>query len=266
MTHQATPRPARGPLLITGTGALALALLTGCTTAGPGTDDTPADATSGAATASTTPEASSAPATGSDAATDGATEDSPDDAGTEGTGGATGGAGPGETTGSTDDGTGDATDDATASGAPATAEPGASTSAAAGDDPVLAALGALSEERPDAVVVSVDRDDEGAAYEIEAVEGSTVLDLAVGTDGTVRETDDRGDDEEDVRAAREVTVTAEQAAEAALRGRDGQSVDEMELDEEDGALSWKVELDDGQGGAGDEVLVDAATGEVRPGG
>lgn len=196
------------PLAMTGTGMLALALLTGCTTAEPEANGTPAD--NGPATATTAP-AETSPATGGDA----------DDQGTS------------------------------------------SAPAASGDDPVFAAIDALHAEHTDAIIVAIDQDDDDTRYEVEAVVGDRILDVDVMADGTVREDDDEDDDDDDLRKAREATVTAAQAAEAALEGRDGQTIDEMELDEEDDTLVWKVELDDDQGRDGDELRIDAKSGEVR---
>lgn len=210
------------PLAMTGTGILALALLTGCTTADPDADATPAG--DGAATATTAP-AETSPAAGT--------------------------ASPGD----------DDADDQGTSSAPATT---GSAPAAAGEDPVFAAIDALYAEHQDAIIVEIDQDDDDTVYEIEAVVGDRILDFDVMTDGSVREDDDEDDDDDDIRKAREATVTAEQAAQAALEGRDGQTIDSMELDEDDNALHWEIELDDDQGRDGDELRVDAMTGEVRP--
>lgn len=222
MTHmmkdRATRRTSHRRLALTGSGVLALALLTGCTTAEPEAEDTPAG--DGAAPATTAPA-----------------EASPT-AGDQGTGTPTGTATPGG-------------DDQSPTG----------TAAAGGDDPVFAAIDALYAEHPGVFIVQVDRDDD-TAYEIEAHEAGAIREFNVTAEGSVREDDDPDDDDDHVRRARDATVTAEEAAEAALEGRDGQTVDEMELDEEDGTLVWKVELDHQDGEDGDELHVDAATGEV----
>ena len=56
------------------------------------------------------------------------------------------------------------------------------------------------------------------------------------------------------------TVTA--AIEAALEGREGQVVDEVELDDDGDRLAWDISLDKADRQDADEVLVDAKTGEV----
>jgi uncharacterized membrane protein YkoI len=204
------------PLAMAGTGILALALLTGCTTAEPETEGTPAD--NGATTAATAT------------------------------------AGP-ETTATTP-GTGTPTEDDTSTPA--------STTGATGDDPVFAAIDAIHAKHPDAFVVQVDREDDDSAYEIEAHLEGEILEFTVMTDGSIRE-DDRDQDDDHIRKARDASVTAEQAAEAALEGRSGQTVDEMELEDEDGTLVWKVELDREKGDDGDELRINAMTGDVTQG-
>ena len=110
--------------------------------------------------------------------------------------------------------------------------------------------------------MQIDQDDNDTTFEIEAVIGDRVVDFDVSTDGSVREDDDDDDDDDDIRRAGEAQVTAEEAARAALEGREGQSIDEMDLDEDNGTLRWDVNLDREGGDDGDELRVDAATGEV----
>lgn len=210
------------PLAMAGTGILALALLTGCTTAEPEAEGTPAD--NGATTAATAT------------------------------------AGP-ETTATTP-GTGTPTDDDTSTPAGTASTTG--TTGTAGNDPVFAAIEAIHAKHPDAFVVQVDREDDDSAYEIEAHLEGEVLEFTVMTDGSIRE-DDRDQDDDHIRKARDASVSAEQAAEATLEGRSGQTVDEMELEDEGGTLVWKVELDRENGDDGDELRVNAMTGEVTPG-
>jgi uncharacterized membrane protein YkoI len=208
------------PLAMTGTGILALALLTGCTTAEPEAENTPAG--NGATTAATAP-AQTSPATG-------------DATGGEGTGTAT------------------PSDDQSVTG----------TAPATGEDPVYAAIDAVYAEHPEVFIVQVDRDDD-TAYEVEAHEAGTVREFNVTADGTVREDDSKDADDDHSRRARDATVTVEDAARAALEGRAGQTIDEMELDDENDTLVWKVELDRENGDDGDELRVDASAGTVTEG-
>ena len=208
----------------TGTGVLALALLTGCSVAEPdNSDDTATTATSGAA-----------------AETSSATGDS------------------------TDGATGDQSASASASATDAsTSTSGETTAAVAGDDPVFAAIDAFLAEQEGALIVEIDLDDNDTRYDIEAVVGDQILDFDVTLDGEVREDtdDDDDDDQDDIRRAQEADITAEEAARAALEGRDGSTIDSLSLDDDDNALHWEVELDNAQG-EDDDLHVDAMTGAV----
>jgi uncharacterized membrane protein YkoI len=136
-------------------------------------------------------------------------------------------------------------------------------STASGDDPVIAAIKAVYAEHSGAIIVEVSREDDDSRHDVEAVIGNELRDFDVLADGTVREDIDDDDvDQDDVQKAKEATVTAEDAVEAALQGRDGQTIDDMELEREDGALRWEIGLDRANGSDGDELRVDAATGAV----
>ncbi|MBB5748181.1 PepSY domain-containing protein [Micrococcus sp. TA1] len=212
------------PLAMTGTGLLALALLTGCSTAEPEADGTPADGGATTTATATTAPIESSPAESSPGTGTPAEDDSSSPAGATGT---TGTGGTGE------------------------------------EDPAYAAIDAALGQHPDAFVVKVDREDNGSSYEIEAHLQGEILDLTVSSDGAVRE-DGRDTDDDHLRRARDASVTAEDAARAALEGRAGQTIDEMELDDEGGTLVWKVELDRENGDDGEKLHVDAMTGEVTP--
>ncbi|MEO9249114.1 PepSY domain-containing protein [Citricoccus nitrophenolicus] len=217
--HTGIPSKYTKTLALSGTGVLALALLTGCSVADDGTPEADSGTSATAETSPTTAETSSPSAT--------------DDSGTP---------------------------------SASTTSPNTSTGAATttGEDPIFAALDALLAEHSDAVIVQVDREDDDTFFDLEAVIGDRVVDFDVSTDGSVRENDD-DDDGDDVRRAGEAQVTAEEAARAALEGRDGQSIDSMELDKDNGTLRWEVDLDRDGGDDGDELSVDAATGEVTQG-
>ncbi|MGW9550436.1 PepSY domain-containing protein [Citricoccus zhacaiensis] len=204
----------------TGTGVLALALLTGCSVAEPDdSDDTATTATSGAAAETSEPTGDS---------TDGATGNQ----------------------------SASATDTSTSAS-------GETTAAVAGDDPVFAAIDAFLTEQEGALIVEIDLDDNDTRFDIEAVVGEQILDFDVTMDGEVREDtdDDDDDDQDDIRRAQEADITAEEAARAALEGRDGSTIDSLSLDDDDNALHWEVELDNAQG-EDDDLHVDAMTGAV----
>lgn len=206
-------------LALTGTGVLALALLTGCSVADEGTPDGGASATASGSTAETSP----------------ATAD-------------------------------DATDDATDSTGPGTGTASASggSTPADGEDPVFAAIEAFLADQPDAIIVEIDQDDDDTRFDVEAVVGEQILDFDVMMDGEVREDDDDDDDDDqdDIRRAQEAELTAEDAARAALEGRDGSTIDSVSLDDDDNTLRWDVELDNRDGDDDVDLHVDAATGEV----
>lgn len=137
----------------------------------------------------------------------------------------------------------EATTDAT------TAAPAETTTAEAaadrrdGDDPVFAAIDAVLAQHSDGIIVDIDREDDRDTYDIDIVVGNEVIELEVDADGTVRE-DEREGEDEDVAKAQAATVTAAEAIGEALDQHTDGFLDEAELDEDDGVLQWKIELDD----------------------
>lgn len=130
-----------------------------------------------------------------------------------------------------------------------------------GDDPAYAAIDAILGLHGDGVIVEMDLDDDDAKWEVDVVVGDDVKEYDVTTGGQVSE-GVRPQIDDDVRRAGEAQVTAETAISTALQGRTDQTVDEVDLDEEDGTLAWKVELDRENGDDGAEVKIDAKTGDV----
>ena len=157
----------------------------------------------------------------------------------------------------------------------ATSAAGAASSEMTDDDKSSAASGAVAD--PDAqaavdavlaqhaggTVTALDRDDdEDERWEVDVVVDDQVKELTVAADGTVTESETDDADDEDVAQAKDATVDVTAAIEAALEGRDGQVVDEAELDEDGDRLAWDISLDKADRQDADEVLVDAKTGEV----
>lgn len=112
-----------------------------------------------------------------------------------------------------------------------------------GEDPVFRVIDAVMAEYPDAVIVDIDREDNTDSYEIDAVQGQEVLELQVDFDGTLREDDREGDDEQVLRA-QNATVNVTDAIREALDLHPEGLLDQAELDEDDGVLQWNIELDD----------------------
>ena len=149
----------------------------------------------------------------------------------------------------------------TAAATSPTAAPGTGTASVQGGDPAYAAIDAIIAQHPNGIVVEMDLDDDDRTWEVDVVVGEEVKEYDVTTDGEITE-GLRPQIEDDVRRAGEAEITAEQAITTALEGRDGQTVDEVDLDDEDGRLRWEVELDREDGEDGAELKIDAKTGEV----
>ena len=115
--------------------------------------------------------------------------------------------------------------------------------AAGGDDPVFDAIGAVMADYPDGIIISIDREDNTDAYEVDVVQGDEVLELKVEEDGNVVE-DDREHDGEDISYAQDTTVSIEDAIQEALEQQQDGFLDEAELDEDNGTLNWDISLDD----------------------
>ncbi len=209
---------------LTGTGLLAALALAACGTAD---DDTAANPQESAVQQSPTQAATTAPAG----------DDNDDDR---------------------DDATGSASASGSASTSPAAA---AGSVDRQGDDPAYAAIDEILGLHGDGVIVEMDLDDDDAKWEVDVVVGEEVKEYDVTTGGQVSE-GARPQVDDDVRRAGEAQVTAETAISTALQGRTDQTVDEVDLDEEDGTLAWKVELDRENGDDGAEVKIDAKTGDV----
>ena len=161
-----------------------------------------------------------------------------------------------------------ATDDASTTSASASSS-ASSTAAAAGsgsatgqaDEPAYAVIDAVLEKYADGIIVAVDADDDDRTWEVDVVVGEGAKELDVTADGDITETD-RESDPEDVQKAKDAEVTAQQALDTAREGRDGVTLDEMDLDDDNGTLQWEVGFDREDGSDGPEVEIDATSGEV----
>ncbi len=113
----------------------------------------------------------------------------------------------------------------------------------AGEDPVFNAIDAALAEYPEGIVVDIDREDDTDSYEIDLVQGDQLIELQVDFDGTLRE-DGREGDEDMIVRAQNITLTAADAIREALSLHPDGLLDEAELEDADGVIQWKIQLDD----------------------
>ena len=114
---------------------------------------------------------------------------------------------------------------------------------AEGEDPVFRAIDAVMADHADGIIVGIDREDDRDAYDFDVVTGEEVISLEVDFEGNVIE-DERETDGEDVENAQASNVSATDAVNEALDLHPEGVLDELELENEDGNLVWKVQLDD----------------------
>lgn len=151
---------------------------------------------------------------------------------------------------STDTGTAEPTiSSETASAVDATTSTSSSTatSAVIDDDPVFDIIDIVLAQYPDGIITDIDREDSSDQYEVDVVVGQEVLELDVTTSGQISVDDRDNDDDDDIHEAHAATVTAAQAIGLALDQYPDGIIDSVELDEDDGKLKWKIDLDDTSG-------------------
>lgn len=104
-----------------------------------------------------------------------------------------------------------------------------------------------------------DDDDDDELFNIDVAEGTTVHEIDILPDGTARldETETRELDDDDQREIDTAELTMIDAIEAALAHHGG-TIEEVELETENGTVVWTIEFDDGI----DELHVDAVTGDI----
>ncbi|WP_106848418.1 PepSY domain-containing protein [Blastococcus sp. Marseille-P5729] len=149
----------------------------------------------------------------------------------------------------------DADDTGEATGSP-TANAGA-----AGGEAALAAIATAAASQTDGKVYDVELDDDDdQRWEIKVASSGQGHKVYVSLDGaTVISQEPDDDDNDDIQAIEKAAVDAATALQTALDAKGG-SLDEMEIDEDDGTLKWDIELDiDGQDVEAD---VDATSGEL----
>lgn len=144
-------------------------------------------------------------------------------------------------------------------GEPGAEDSAAEDSAAEGADrleePLYDAVGAVLEEYPDGVITELDTDD--SYYEIFVYDGETEWELEVDRESfEIIDTEDDGIDDDDREKAEAVEIDIIEALTTAAE-EGGAEVEQAELDTEDGAVVWEIELTNGS-----EVYVNVSSGEV----
>lgn len=129
-------------------------------------------------------------------------------------------------------------------------------------DAAVAAVRTAENAVPAGRAVDLDRDDDDGDYVVTVVGDGGAEDVAVAADGAqvLRQEPDDDLDDDDRAALATATVTLTDAIEAAVAQSPG-TVDEVELETDDGAVVWKVTVQAGDGER--EVRVDAADGTMR---
>ncbi|MGJ9372268.1 PepSY domain-containing protein [Nesterenkonia sp. CF4.4] len=136
-----------------------------------------------------------------------------------------------------------------------TADPATDDSAAADGDPLYQAVDAVEQEYPDSVVL--DLETEGSYYEFTILDGGAEWELDVDRESfEIMNTQEDDIDSDDQRNAEAVQVEFTEALRTAAE-EGGGTPEQADLDDENGTVTWEIELDNGT-----EVYVDVATGEV----
>lgn len=107
-----------------------------------------------------------------------------------------------------------------------------------------AAYDAIEAARPFGTVISIDRENNGNAFEVKVAAEDKIVELLV--DGNHVMEQESEQDAEDVAKAGQATVAIEDAIKDALNQHDG-ILDSAELDEDNGALQWEVSIDNPDG-------------------
>lgn len=146
------------------------------------------------------------------------------------------------------------TDDA-ATDEPSSDDSATDDSAASDEDAIYQAVDAVEQEYPDAVVL--DLDTESSYYEFTIFDSGSEWELDVDRESfEISNTEEDDVDSDDQRNAEAVEIEFADALRTAAEEADG-TPEQAELDDENGTVTWEIELDNGS-----EVHVDVASGEV----
>ena len=130
-----------------------------------------------------------------------------------------------------------------------------------GSDASIAAADTAEAEVPGSRAFDLEFNDNGT-YDIDVTDGTMVQEMVVDMDVVIlTETDDLDDDDRaELDAA---SVTKQEAIATALADTPG-TVNDAELDDEDGSVDvrWEIDILPAAGGGEVEIHVDAATGQI----
>lgn len=141
----------------------------------------------------------------------------------------------------------------------------ASSEAAAkstGDDAVFMAIDAIEKKYPNGAIISIDREDDDTRYKFTVIDGENDIEVHVNQKNEITEEETERADSEDVQEVADSKVIARDALETAVGQADSQSVDDVELNRDLGRLVWEIDFDQENGQDGQQVHVDAASGDV----
>lgn len=117
-------------------------------------------------------------------------------------------------------------------------------SESAGEATNDAAYDAIEAARPFGTVIAIDRENNTNAFEVKVAAEDKIVELLV--DGNHVMEKESEQDAEDVAKAGQATVDIADAIKEALSQHDG-ILDSAELDEDNGALQWKISIDNPDG-------------------
>lgn len=124
----------------------------------------------------------------------------------------------------------------------------------------LEAVIAAAEDEAGGTAYEIDDQDDDESWEVDVAVDDRSVEVTVGPDGQVVRTEEDDLDEDDRDALAAATITIVDAAGTALGEVEG-TLDDIELDEDNGTFAWEVTIDTvDQDDV--EVYVDVATGEV----
>ncbi|HJF15600.1 MAG TPA: hypothetical protein K8V32_12535 [Enteractinococcus helveticum] len=115
-----------------------------------------------------------------------------------------------------------------------------------GNDAVFDVIDAVEAEYDGGFIVEVDRDDNGSSYDVDVVVDNEVIELDVTAEGNISVDEREGEDDKVAKAER-ATVTVTDALNEAFNQHADATLDQIDLDEDDGSLHWEVELDGADG-------------------